>query len=273
MLQVEVSVMQPSEKDEIKNRVRAQFGSTAPAYSRSLVHSDPGALGKVVELARPRPGDRALDVATGAGHTALALAPHVREVVAYDMTEEMLRETERNARARGLANVVARKGTAEELPFPDSTFDIVTVRQAPHHFADVEAALREMARVAKTGARVVIVDSTSPEDLSLDRQWNEIEKLRDPSHVRNYRPSEWRAMVAGAGLHVTSEELDHCMENGRPMNFEVWVRRMHASPEAVATLRQIFRTASPALAQALRIGIEGEELSFCVPQIWIAAVK
>src|SRR5579862_4932283 len=149
---------------EIHERVSAQFGAAASAYTTSKVHADPQALRQVVELARAKPTDRALDIATGAGHTALALAPHVAEVVAYDMTEPMLRETARNAAARGLANIATQQGIAEALPFADASFDIVTARQAPHHFADIRAAIREMARVAKPGARIVIVDSASPED-------------------------------------------------------------------------------------------------------------
>ncbi len=155
---------------EIHGRVTAQFGAAARAYTTSLTHSDPAALQLVVELAQPKPADTALDIATGAGHTALALALHVAQVVAYDLTEPMLAETTRNARARRLSNVTTRQGPAESLPFPDAAFDIVTVRQAPHHFADVRAAVREMARVARPGARVVIIDSTAPEDDSLDRQ-------------------------------------------------------------------------------------------------------
>ncbi len=258
---------------EINNRVRAQFGPAAAAYTHSGVHRDPGALRRVVELACPIPGDLALDIATGPGHVALALAPYVAKVIAYDMTEEMLLETQRNAAGRGLTNVVTRKGVAERLPFPDSTFDIVTVRHAPHHFTDVQGAIREMARVAKINARVVIVDSTSPEDESLDRQWNQIEKLRDPSHVRSYRPSEWRAIVAGAGLRVSFEEVDYCAENGRPLDFVDWTQRINTPPEAVEELKQIFHSASPALVAALRVQATAEEICFCVPQIWIAAVR
>jgi ubiquinone/menaquinone biosynthesis C-methylase UbiE len=273
-------------RSEIHERVNAQFGAAAAAYSTSLVHSDPAALSKVVELARPRPADVALDVATGTGNTALALAPHVAQVIAYDVTAAMLAETARNAAARGLTNVVTRQGIAEAIPFPDPTFDIVTVRQAPHHFADVRAAVREMARVAKPAARVIIVDSTSPEDVSLDRQWNYIEKLRDPSHVRNYRPSEWREFLAAAGLRITFEELGFATENGRGMDFLAWVRRMNTPPAAVEELTHLFRSASPTLAAALRIEIapvsdgrpqQGRRASgairFCVPQITLAGVR
>lgn len=258
---------------KVHERVSAQFGSSAAAYTHSLVHSDPGALRKVVELAQPKPGDVALDIATGAGHTALALAPHVAELVAYDMTPEMLLQTENNALARGLTNVVTRKGLAEELPFPDATFDIVTVRHAPHHFADVPLALREMTRVAKVGARLVIVDSVSPETAALDVLWNRMEKLRDPSHVRNYRPSEWRVLVESTGLTIFSEELDFCMENGRPMSFTAWTQRMKTPPQAVEELTHLFRNADPALVQALRIEIEKDAIFFCVPQMSIGAIK
>lgn len=268
---------EPIEKEAasgIHDRVSAQFGAVAAAYTTSPVHSDPESLRRVVELAKPQPTDRALDIATGAGHTALALAPRVSEVVAHDMTQPMLRETARNAAARGLANVVTQQGIAESLPFPDGSFDIVTVRTAPHHFADIRAAIREMARVAKPGARIVIVDSASPEDAALDRQWNHIEKLRDPSHVRNYTASEWRSMLADAGLRVTFAESSFAMENGRPMDFAAWVRRMNTPPAAVRELTRLFRDASPALAAALRIEIARDgAISFSVPLITFAAVR
>jgi len=257
----------------IHEQVSAQFGAAAAAYTASAVHADPSALARVVELVAPKPTDVALDVATGSGNTALALAPHVARVIAYDMTPAMLAETARNAAARGLANIATQQGTAESVPFPDATFDIITVRQALHHFADVRAALREMARVARPGARLVIVDSTSPEDDSLDRQWNYIEKLRDPSHVRNYRPSEWRVLLADAGLRISHEELAFATENGRGMDFAAWVRRMHTPPSAVAELTRLLRNASPALAAALRIELDVDAIRFCVPQITIASAK
>jgi hypothetical protein len=96
---------------EIHQRANAQFGAAA-AYTASLTHGNPDALRRIVELAGPKPEDIVLDIATGAGHTALALAPHVREVIAYDMTEPMLAETRRNAALQGLMNVSARQGTA-----------------------------------------------------------------------------------------------------------------------------------------------------------------
>ncbi len=261
------------ESKALHERVRSQFGAAAAAYTASVGHRDPAMVGRVVELARPQPSDRALDVAAGAGHTALALAPHVAEVIAYDITPQMLAETARNAVERGLTNVAIRQGAAEQLPFADSSFEIVTVRHAPHHFADAAQAVREMARVTKSGGRVIIVDSRAPEDPVLDREFNHIEKLRDPSHVRNYRPSEWRSMVTATGLRITFEELDFYTENGRPMDFAAWTRRANTPPAAIAELARLFRDASPALIEALRIELGADALGFCVPQITIVAIK
>ena len=262
-----------TEANDIHGKVQSQFGAAANAYTTSAGHSDPALLGRVLELAQPKPGDRALDIATGAGHTALTLAPHVASVVAFDLTQEMLEETARNAAARGLTNVTTRQGAAEKLPFEDSSFDIVAVRQAPHHYADIRAAIREMARVVKPGGRVAIIDSRAPEDDELDRAFNHIEKLRDPSHVRDWRPSEWRAMVEEAGLRIVAEHLDFYTENGKPMDFDAWTRRMKTPPAAVEELKQLFHDASPALVEAIRIEIDGDKIGFCVPQIAIAATR
>ena len=261
------------EDAEIHSRVAAQFGAAAEAYTASLTHSDPSALERVIRLASPKQTDLALDIATGAGHTALALAAHVAQVTAYDLTEPMLAETARNAAARGLSNVTTRQGPAESLPIPDASFDIVTVRQAPHHFADVRAAVREMARVARPGARVIIIDSAAPDDDSLDRQWNHIEKLRDPSHVRNYRSSEWRGFVNDAGLKPFFEEFGAASERGGPMDFAAWIRRINTPPDAAGEVERLFRTASSGLAQALHIETIDGKLYFRVPQFTIACVK
>lgn len=263
--------------ETVHERVQSQFGAAAAAYGTSLVHADANALQRLVELAEPQAKDSALDIATGAGHTALALAPHVARVIAYDLTREMILETRRHAAARGLANVYTQQGPAEKLPFRDASFDIVTVRQAPHHFADVRSAVCEMARVTRRGGRVVIVDSTAPpghqNDPELAAQWDRMERLRDPSHVRNYSPSEWRTMVEDAGLRVFAEETGFATENGGPMSFDGWVRRINTPPEAVAKLTQLFRNASAALAQALHIEIVEDAIFFCVPVITIAARK
>jgi hypothetical protein len=129
-----------------------------------------------------------------------------------------------------------------------------------------------MARVARAGGRVVVVDTTVPEDEALDREINRIETLRDPSHVRNYRVSEWRAMLEAAGLAVTYGEIDMYREGGR-MDFHTWTSRMRTLPDAVAELERIFHTASPALREALDLEVSPGRIEFCLPLVTLVARK
>src|SRR5262249_17041135 len=115
--------------------------------------------------------------------------------------------------------------------------------------------------------------SLAPEDEELDREYNHIDKLLASSHVRNWRPSEWRAMIQGAGLRILAKHLDFYTENGQAMDFDAWTQRMKTPAAAVEELRRLFRSATPALVEALRIEITGDQIGFCVPQIAIAATK
>jgi ubiquinone/menaquinone biosynthesis C-methylase UbiE len=261
-----------SSSSAIHEQVQSQFGPVAERYTTSSTHANPEDLARLVALAQPQPRDRVLDVATGAGHTALALAPYVAEVIAYDLIPAMLDEANRNAARRGLHNMSTLQGAAERLPFEAGSFEIVTVRIAPHHFADVRRAACEMSRVVKPGGRVVILDTTVPEDETLDAEINDIEKLRDPSHVRNYRPSEWRGMLEAAGLTVTVCETSMGTE-GDELEFEDWTARMRTPPAAVAELDRCFRTASLALRQALDIRLEAGSITFRLPRVTLVALK
>lgn len=263
-----------SNETEAYKLVQAQFGAVAAAYTTSASHANADSLQKLVELAQPRATERALDIATGAGHTALAFAPYVAEVVAFDLTPQMLEETARNAAARGLNNIKTQQGQAEALPFPDNSFEIVTCRIAPHHFANIQKAVDEMARVAAPGGRVIILDTSVPEDETLDREINFFEKQRDPSHVRNYQPKEWRAMFEQAGLKVT--HLEYKLDEEIRLNFVDWTTRMRTPAETVTELAGLLRQASPALQAALNIEIRGdrnEDIFFSLPRVTLSALK
>jgi ubiquinone/menaquinone biosynthesis C-methylase UbiE len=157
-------------------------------------------------LAAPRPEWAALDIATGTGHTALALAPHVASVVGIDLTPEMLSEAEGLRAGHAAGNVVLRQGDVHHLPFEDASFDLVTCRRAAHHFSDIARALQEIKRVLRAGGRVVIDDRSVAEDDFVDRCMNQLDWYHDESHVREYRPSEWQRMLAACGLIVESIE-------------------------------------------------------------------
>ncbi|MDP9325530.1 MAG: methyltransferase domain-containing protein, partial [Candidatus Dormibacteraeota bacterium] len=166
------------------------------------IHTEAAVLHRVVELARPQRGWRALDIGTGAGHTALALAPHVAELVAQDLTPEMLERARGLAVERGVTNLKLVEGDVHHLDFPDGAFDLVTCRRAAHHFADIELALQEMGRVLRPGGRVVIDDRSVPPDPSADAALNRLDVLHDHSHVREYSASEWVEMLTSADFTV-----------------------------------------------------------------------
>ena len=129
-----------------------------------------------------------------------------------------------------------------------------------------------MARVTRPGGKVVIVDTTVPEDDTLDREINDIETLRDNSHVRNYRLSEWKAMAEKAGLTVSYEHVGPYTE-GFKMEFEDWVERIRTPQPAVVELRQRFRNASPELAAAISLELQGDTILFVWDQVTLIAVK
>ncbi|MBI4517866.1 MAG: methyltransferase domain-containing protein [Deltaproteobacteria bacterium] len=198
-----------------EDAARRIFSERAATYTTSATHSDPQILARVVELCAPQPQWLALDVATGTGHTALALAPHVRAVVGTDLTPAMLAEAERLRRQRGIANVSFRVANAHQLPFAGGSFQLVTCRRAAHHFSQLAQALGEMHRVLAPGGRLVIDDRSVPEDDFVDRCMNQLDWLHDESHVQQYRPSQWRRLLAGAGFNL---ELVQPYEQHRPLS-------------------------------------------------------
>jgi SAM-dependent methyltransferase len=128
----------------------------------------------------------------------------VSEVVATDLTPEMLRAAAALAEERGVTNVRFEPADAEHLPFPDAAFDIVTSRIAPHHFPNPKAFVEEAARVLKPGGRLVLDDNMPPDDPELDAFMNRFEEWRDPSHVRAVTSGQWQQWMSGSGLRVTT---------------------------------------------------------------------
>jgi len=187
-----------------QDQVRRIFSERADVYTISAAHRDPQVLSWLVDCAQPQANWRALDIATGTGHTAFALSPHVREIVALDLTPAMLDEARGLAAKRGITNVRFIVGDAQELPFDDGSFELITCRRAPHHFNDLPRALREMRRVLVPSGRLVIDDRSVPEDDWIDAIMHELDTLHDRSHVRQYRPSAWRRLLEAAGFEVES---------------------------------------------------------------------
>jgi SAM-dependent methyltransferase len=188
------------------------WSDRAEQYRTSAIHSSGEDLDLVVEWCEPGPGVDVLDVATGGGHVARRLRELGANVVTVDPAPGMQ------------ADVIA---PAEHLPFADASFDAVACRVAAHHFSDVLASVKEMARVAKH--RVVICDNTFVSEAS-----DEADRLRDPSHVRNYGVDEWKSFFELAGLEIVDERF---ME--RPLEVEPWLARTETPSADAAQVREL----------------------------------
>lgn len=209
-----------------KNLIRQQFGSRAERYVVSVDHRTGESLDRLIELASPQASWRALDVATGGGHAALAVSRRVAEVVATDITPEMIVAAERFVRGAGQTNVAFREADAMALPFGEAEFDLVTCRVAPHHFPDVARFVRECARVTKPGGVVAVIDNIVPADRIAARHINAFEKLRDPSHVWEYSLEAWIGFFEAAELTVEAADSFR-----KPISFDGWAARMDVSPK------------------------------------------
>ncbi len=235
--------------------VARQFGARAAAYVASAVHAQGEDLQQLAAIVRARPGSRVLDLGCGGGHVSFHVAPHAREVVAYDLSAEMLGAVAGVARERGLANIRTERGAVEALPFADGSFDVVLSRFSAHHWHDFEAGLAEARRVVKPGGVAAFADSASPGPAMLDSFLQALELLRDPSHVRSRSVEEWQAALAGAGFApgaVTRRRLR--------LEFASWVERM-GTPEAhVRAIRSLQGLVAKEVAAHFAVEADGSFL-------------
>jgi ubiquinone/menaquinone biosynthesis C-methylase UbiE len=178
------------------------------------------------------PDDLALDVAAGTGHAARQLAADVRAVVAVDATEAMLRRGRDAAMADGCRNVIFLRGDAADLPFADGSFDVAVCRFAVHHFEAPERPLAEMRRCVRTGGRLAVADLIADADRTTAAGQNELERLRDPSHVRMLDADELRGVAEAAGWRDVSVE---CRAVVRPL--APWLEQAHTGPEVAGRIR------------------------------------
>lgn len=214
--------------------VRAQFGSQAAAYVTSEVHAQGADLDALRALAGERRPQRALDLGCGGGHVSFTVAPLTGAVTAFDLSTEMLDAVRASALQRGLTNITTVCGPVETLPFPDDSFDLVVSRFSAHHWRDVPRGLAEARRVLAFGGIAVFVDVVAPEVPLFDTFLQTIELLRDPSHVRDYAPSEWRSFLDAAGFAIADETPRRL-----PLEFATWVARMNTPPARADVIRAL----------------------------------
>jgi SAM-dependent methyltransferase len=246
-----------------------RFGEFSDRYVNSPDHAQGTDLDDLLGLAAPQPGWHALDIATGGGHTALKLAPHVPRLTVSDLSPRMLAAARRHLQAQGAAHASYCPADAENLPFAAGAFNLVTCRIAAHHFPDAARFVQEAARVLQPGGVLVVQDQVLPEDPLAARYLDAYETLRDPTHQRGYSAAEWEALFAAAGLAVEAT-----LEVDRRHNFAAWTGRQDNSPHTVAMLEALVAAAPPGVQAWLDPQEFGTpEASFALHYLLIRGVK
>jgi ubiquinone/menaquinone biosynthesis C-methylase UbiE len=190
--------------------VRARFAATAEGVAAHAREQVEQVREQLRTFLAPLSGDaRALDVGTGAGTLALALAPLVGEVVGIDLVPELLEAARREAPA----NATFVEGDATALPFESFSFDLTCSRRTLHHVSRPELALAELARVTKLGGRVFVDDQIAPVDPLAAFELDRFERRRDPSHHRTLADGDFRDLFAANTLVlIRSEHFTHRRE-------------------------------------------------------------
>lgn len=250
---------------DIKATVQDQFSKVAENYRTSKVHASGADLERMAAIVQRCQAATVLDVGCGAGHVSMAVAPWGKQVVAYDLTAQMLEQVQRLAHERQLSNIVTCQGDVEQLPFDNQSFEIVLSRYSAHHWPNPQRALHECLRVLKPGGLFLLSDIVAPEEPGYDTFLQSIELLRDHSHVRDHSISQWQAMLAQYDLSATVLMTWHL-----PLNFQAWVTRM-ATPQAyVQIIKQLFDSAPADVRQAFYLDAE---YNFSIPGALFEARK
>ncbi|MHB1018253.1 MAG: class I SAM-dependent methyltransferase [Coriobacteriia bacterium] len=239
---------------DFTERVRERFASRADDYRDSPVHASGPDLTMLLEWLDPQPAERALDVATGGGHVALALARTGVDVDACDLTPEMLDA------ARGLLSdndCIAQFTVADAgaLPYADETFDIVTCRIAAHHFGDPQTFFSEVARVLRPGGRFGFQDQALPPEGPSAVLTDFFERTRDSSHNQAYNEAGWKTLIERAELTVERSQLVD-----KRHDFAEWTARQGCDDATVAELTQQMGEAPEGMRRWLAPEHDGERL-------------
>jgi ubiquinone/menaquinone biosynthesis C-methylase UbiE len=257
-------------EDQIKRQVQEQFARNAEKYVTSPLHASGDDLAVLMSLSKADASMEVLDIATGGGHVANALAPLVRRVTACDLTEEMLATAATFIRGNGHTNVEFKQGDAERLAFQDDAFDLVTCRIAAHHFPNVPAFAAEAFRVVKPGGKLLFIDNVAPEQDHLEQIYNEIEKDRDSSHVRAWKKSEWIRLLEGTGFRIET-----MVSFPKTFQFREWCERSGLPEEEEALLESKLLQLPEATSRffSIRTDASGRLLSFTGESVYIQAVR
>ncbi len=217
----------------------------------------------------PKGGGTALDVATGGGHTALWLARRGWKVTAGDISQRMLENAQKLCAEAG-STIETATFPAEKMPFGDGSFDLVTVRVAPHHFSSPRHFVQETSRVLKPGGHFLLIDGSVPDNDPETEEWlHQVEKWRDPSHGRLLSRKSWEDLVKEAGLRIVRSELHRFKQPDLNWYFETAATTQENREQVLEAVR----TASPQVRSALELKTEDGKIVWYWPRLTLLAVR
>jgi ubiquinone/menaquinone biosynthesis C-methylase UbiE len=257
--------------DDARRVNEERFGRTARQYAASRVAQRHAEIEALRRLAAAGPDDVFLDVACGPGVLLATFAPLVRLAVGLDLTPAMLQQARdrmasQSARGAGAAFLV--RGQGERLPFADRRFSLVCSTSAVHHFGDPRLVLHEMARVCRSGGRVVIADLVGSEDDARRARQNAIERLRDPAHVEMLSASGLAGLLASCGL-VPRDRAEGAIER----ELGEWFRVADTPSGVGRRVREMLLETRPGDLAGMAPRVEGDEVRFVHRWAIVAAVK
>ena len=254
---------------DAKSLSRERFSRYAAGYVSSPTHAAGSGLDRLLDIVRPQPHWRVLDVATGGGHTALLFAPRVASVVASDLTPEMLKAAERHLCSRGATNVTFELADAENLPFEAEQFDLVTCRLAAHHFPAPMRFMYHAVRVLRPGGVILVQDQMVPDDPVAAAFINEFERLRDPSHKEALQRARWQGLLEEVGLTIRN-----VVTLAQRHGLADWAERQGCSSDTTQQLGTVLESAtSVARAWLEPFDVGTASASFLIHQIIICGEK
>ena len=253
--------------NDMQSASAAQFNQQSDRYGKSHILADTRDVEAALHNIAVPKGRKALDVATGGGHTALWLACHGWDVTAGDIAVRMLENARKLCVDAGF-HIETHSFPAEEMPFADRSFDLVTVRVAPHHFSSPEKFVRESARVLKPGGHFMVIDGCVPDDDPETEAWlHRVEKWRDPSHGRFLPRRTWEELVRGAGLSVVRSEL----HPRKQPDLEWYFETAATSPENRAAVLEAVHSAPTQVKAALKLDDEEGKIIWWWPMLTLLA--
>jgi ubiquinone/menaquinone biosynthesis C-methylase UbiE len=253
--------------DAVQQAAQEQFARQSRNYGRSHILADVSDVQAGLEKVTLPAVAQVLDVATGAGHTGLYLASLGHQVTCTDLAAPMLDRVREAAQERGLS-VETRQHPAEEFPYANASFDLVTSRVAPHHFSSPESFIRETARVLRPGGWFLLIDGSVPDDAEEAEEWlHQVEKYRDPSHHRLLSPRAWTRLCEANGLRVQSAE----MKTLKQPDLEWYFETAATAPENRKIVRDLIANAPVSVRETFHLGEEDGKIVWWWPRLTLVA--